>query len=140
MISSPLESCYVSHIDETLRIPPLKENRDSNSRSLRLKPPIPVLVRRTNIQALSPQNSDREFNVFPNLSPLVLPVPHRLALPSGRTFSLRILGNNTIWTTSPSQVQAILSTRFSDLELSRSRISAFRPYTGDGIFSSNGTT
>ena len=65
---------------------------------------------------------------------------HTLALRSGRTFSLRILGNNTIWTTSPSNIQAILSTRFSDFELSRSRISAFRPYTGDGIFSSNGTT
>jgi cytochrome P450 len=65
---------------------------------------------------------------------------HRLALRSGRTFSLRILGENTVWTTSPSNIQAILSTQFSNFELSQSRINAFKPYTGDGIFSSNGTT
>ena len=53
-------------------------------------------------------------------------------------FSSCVLGNNTVWATSPSNIQAILSTRFPDFELSRSRISAFRPYTSDGIFSSNG--
>lgn len=37
-------------------------------------------------------------------------------------------------------MKAILSSQFSDFELSEPRLNAFRPYTGDGIFSSNGQT
>lgn len=71
---------------------------------------------------------------------ILLQGTHRLAIRNGRTFSLETLGRSTIWTTEPENIQAILSTQFSDFEQSSARINAFRPYTGDGIFSSNGMT
>lgn len=57
-----------------------------------------------------------------------------------QTLSLRLFSLPQIWTCSPANIRAVLSTQFEDYEQSRDRIAAFKPYSGDGILSSNGET
>lgn len=54
------------------------------------------------------------------------------------TFEMRIMGDSTIQTTDPRNVQAILATQFEDFDLGDRRNNCLIPLLGAGIFTADG--
>lgn len=63
----------------------------------------------------------------------------RLPAPHVPLFSFTVFGKRQIMTRDPENIKAILSTQFSDFDMSHRR-SVFYPVLGDGIFASDGET
>ena len=57
----------------------------------------------------------------------------------GKTFEIVKFGQQNIYTAEPENIKAVLGTQFEDFEISWMRNTAFFPFAGLGIVTSNGT-